>query len=232
MEEDVHRYAGDEIDVTYDVNRCIHVKACVESLPDVFDPDARPWVRPDEADADDVASVIVDCPTGALQFERKDGGPEEPVPEENTITVVPDGPLHLRGDVELVTSDDETLLEDTRVALCRCGASANKPLCDGSHAAVDFENEGTIDDCGSVTEDEPPGETLRVSRKSGGPLMLSGEFRIESAVGESACSGTETALCRCGASEEKPFCDGSHGEIGFSGEDEGERHPAGEERVS
>lgn len=47
MEEDVHRYAGDEIDVTYDVNRCIHVKACVEGLPGVFDPDARPGVRPD-----------------------------------------------------------------------------------------------------------------------------------------------------------------------------------------
>lgn len=232
MEEDVHRYGGDEIDVTYDVNRCIHVRACVEGLSDVFDPDARPWVRPDEADADEVASVIVDCPTGALQFERKDGGPEEPTPEENTITVVPDGPLRLHGDVELLTPNDETLLEDTRVALCRCGASANEPLCDGNHADVDFEDEGIVDGCGSVTEDEPPNGTLRVTPKSGGPLMLSGEFEIGSTVDESACSGTETALCRCGASEERPFCDGSHGEVDFTGEDDDERHSTGEERVS
>lgn len=234
MEEDIHRYtdADNEIEVTYDVNRCIHVQACVEGLPDVFDPDARPWIRPDEADADEVASVITDCPTGALQFERTDGGKGERPPEENTVTVAPDGPLYLHGDVELVTPEDETMLEDTRVALCRCGASANKPLCDGSHADVDFEDEGAIADCDPVTENEPDDDTLRVTPTQGGPFKLGGGFEIEGANGESSCAGTETALCRCGASNEKPFCDGTHGEIGFSGEDEGDLHPAGEERVS
>lgn len=227
MKEDVHRYTGDEIDV----NRCIHVKACVDGLSSVFDPDSRPWVRPDASDADEVASVIADCPTGALQFERKDGGPEEATPEENTVTVAPNGPVYLRGDVEIATSDDEVLLEDTRVALCRCGASANKPLCDDSHVDVGFEDGGAIADCGSVTEDDPAEDVLRVTPKSGGPLMLSGEFEIESA-DERSCAGTETALCRCGASDDKPFCDGTHAEIGFSGEDEGETPPTGEERVS
>jgi CDGSH-type Zn-finger protein/uncharacterized Fe-S cluster protein YjdI len=232
MEEDIHRYESDEIDVTYDVNRCIHVKACVEGLPGVFDPDSRPWIRPDEADADEVASVITDCPTGALQFERNDGGEEERPPEENTVTVAPDGPLYVHGDVEIVSPEDEVLLEDTRVALCRCGASANKPLCDGSHGDVDFEDGGTIDDCGPVTEDEPDEGGLSVTPNSGGPFKLSGAFGIESADGESSCTGTETALCRCGASGDKPFCDGTHAEVGFSGENEGELHPAGEERVS
>lgn len=232
MEEDIHRYTGDEIDVTYDVNRCIHVQACVEGLPGVFDPDARPWVRPDEADADEVASVITECPTGALQFERKDGGEDEQPPEGNVVTVAPDGPLYVHGDVEIVSPEDEVLLEDTRVALCRCGASANKPLCDGSHGDVDFEDEGAIEGCGAVTEDESDEDGLSVTLNSGGPFTLSGGFEIGSADGESSCAGTETALCRCGASGDKPFCDGTHNEVGFTGEDEGDLHPAGEERVS
>lgn len=232
MKEEIHRYTGDDIDVTYDVNRCIHVKACVEGLPSVFDPDERPWVEPDAADADEVAAVVTDCPTGALQFERKDGGPEEATPEENTATVAPDGPIYLHGDVEIRSPDGEVLLEDTRVALCRCGASANKPLCDNSHVGVDFEDAGAIDDCGSVTRDEPADGVLCVTPSVGGPFELGGEFEIESADGESSCAGTETALCRCGASGDKPFCDGTHAEIGFSGEDEGEIHPVGEERVS
>lgn len=88
--------------MTYDVNRCVHVEARVAGLPSVVDPDARPWVRPDEADADDVASTVVDCPTGALQVDRTDGGSEESVP------------------------DDGTLFEDTRVMPCRHGASGQQ----------------------------------------------------------------------------------------------------------
>lgn len=94
-----------------------------------------------------------------------------------------------------------------------------------AHVDVDFEDEEVIDDCRSATEDGPPDETPCVIPKSGGPLMLRGEFEIESAVGESASSGTETVLCRWGASGEKPFCDGSHGEIGFTDEDEGDVTP-------
>lgn len=49
------------------------------------------------------------------------------------ITVYPDGPLIVRGDFVLDDLDDGTLETGRVVALCRCGRSATKPLCDGSH---------------------------------------------------------------------------------------------------
>ena len=141
MEENVHTYSGDRIEVSYDVNRCIHARECVRGLPAVFDPDKRPWIEPDNADVDDLVDVIVECPTGALQFDRTDDGPEERVSGTNVVTVWPDGPLYLRGDIEIVTPDETTVLEDTRVALCRCGASENKPFCDGSHDEIGFSSD-------------------------------------------------------------------------------------------
>jgi len=74
-------------------------------------PDKRPWIDPDNPDVDDLARVIMQCPTGALQFEQSDGGPHEPVPEDNTVTVVPDGRFSLLGDIETANPDGEGLGE-------------------------------------------------------------------------------------------------------------------------
>ena len=104
----------------------------MRGLPEVFDPSNRPWVRPDRAKAEHVAEVVMRCPTGALQFELTDGA-TEPIPQENAIAVSVDGPLYVRGDIHIKESLGETLLQDTRVALCRCGESRNKPFCDNSH---------------------------------------------------------------------------------------------------
>jgi CDGSH-type Zn-finger protein/uncharacterized Fe-S cluster protein YjdI len=210
MEEDIHEYSGENITVTYDVKRCTHARACVEELPDVFDPNKRPWIEPDSAEVDELAAVVMDCPTGALQFERSDGGPPEPVPDENTVTVVPDGPLHLRGNIEIATSDGDVLLEDTRVALCRCGMSQNKPLCDNSHVEADFQADGRIVDDQSEADDETTDGVLRALPIPDGPLMLEGEFEVQGTDTESQFGETDTALCRCGRSANKPLCDGTH----------------------
>jgi len=231
MDEEIHEYAGEGITVSYDVNRCIHVRACVEGLPEVFDADARPWITPDDADPSEVARVVMDCPTGALGFVRGDGGPDEPVPETNRIDVAPDGPLYVRGDITIESPEGETLLADTRIALCRCGESGNKPLCDGSHAESGFEDPGTVGSGDRVTDREPASGSLVLRPVPGGPVKLSGSFEIGGTNGETY-GGTETALCRCGASGEKPFCDGSHQEVGFTGEDSGETNRPGDERVS
>ena len=219
MEEDIHKHAGEEITVSYDVNRCIHVRECVRGLPGVFDPDERPWIDPDEANAEEVAEVVMDCPTGALQFERADGS-DEPVPKKNTITVAPGGPLYLEGDVEITTPDDDVLLDDTRVALCQCGLSANKPLCDNSHQD-EFEADGTVAHTRSNEKTdgtEDTGGPLTVTPASGGPLLFDGAFRIQDAGGEKVVQDGDAALCRCGASEDKPFCDGSHSDLDFTTE--------------
>jgi hypothetical protein len=113
----------------------------VRGLPAVFDPDRRPWIDPNAASAEEIVAVVQRCPTGALHFTRKDGGAAESEPEENTIMLVPDGPLYLRGNIEIQHPDGMVLLHDTRVALCRCGASKAKPFCDGSHTQISFQAE-------------------------------------------------------------------------------------------
>jgi len=70
-------YANKTIEVQWEPKLCIHVRNCVRGLPQVFDPDARPWVIVDAASADQVAEAVLACPTGALHFRRLDGGPQE-----------------------------------------------------------------------------------------------------------------------------------------------------------
>lgn len=219
MEEDVHEYQGEAIEVTYDVRRCTHARECVRGLPAVFDPDRRPWIEPDEATPEDLAEVIERCPTGALHYERTDDH-EEAVPEENAITVASGGPNYVRGDVDLQTPDGEPLLSDTRVALCRCGASANGPLCDNSHRDVAFEAAGTVADNAGGTDEAADGGQLTVVPAPDGPLHVDGPFEIRGEDDDSVFRGTEAWLCRCGGSSNKPFCDGTHARIGFSTEGE------------
>jgi uncharacterized Fe-S cluster protein YjdI len=132
------RYTGERIEVEWEPRLCIHVRNCVRALPQVFDAEARPWITVDAADADAVAATVMACPTGALHFRRLDGGPEEEAPAETTVEPRPNGPLFVRGRVRIVAADGEVVREDTRVALCRCGGSANKPFCDGSHRRNGF----------------------------------------------------------------------------------------------
>jgi uncharacterized Fe-S cluster protein YjdI len=131
-------YRTDEIEVTFDPNRCIHAAACVSQLPEVFDSRARPWVRPAAAAPDRIAEVVSHCPTGALHARRLAGGPVEVPDEPATITVTRNGPLYVRGDVQVELADGTVVLRDLRVALCRCGKSGNQPFCDGSHRESGF----------------------------------------------------------------------------------------------
>jgi len=213
MDEDIHEYEGEDITVTWDGERCIHARECVKGLPGVFDPDERPWIAPDSADADAVAEVITQCPTGALQFERQDDGWEEMSPDENTVEVTADGPLYARGDIDVVDEDGRVLLSDTRVAFCRCGASSNKPLCDNTHLDIEFEAPGSVS--ADNDTDGPPEGALSVTPTANGPLHVEGAFEIAGDDGTTDRS-EDAWLCRCGASDDKPFCDGSHAKIGFT----------------
>lgn len=127
-------YTDDDIMVYYDRGRCIHFAACMRGLPEVFNPQARPWIKADAAPAEQIAEVVRRCPTGALHYELKDGPPEQPEP--TTVDVRQNGPLFLRGDLTIeapTTANPGGTVKDTRAALCRCGGSKNKPFCDGSH---------------------------------------------------------------------------------------------------
>ncbi|WP_197021582.1 (4Fe-4S)-binding protein [Cellulomonas sp. HZM] len=137
-------YTGTGIVVRYDVTRCRHVAECVRGAPEVFEPGRRPWILPDaDPDAEHVADVVRRCPTGALHYQLAHGEPERPDPT-TTVTAVPDGPLLVRGDLRLNGPDGP--VAETRAALCRCGSSANKPFCDGSHERVGWRSDASTDE--------------------------------------------------------------------------------------
>src|SRR5258705_5652499 len=94
----VHAFEAAGITVTWSRRRCIHAADCVMNLPTVFEPGRRPWVDPSQASPSAVARVVLRCPTGALHFERKDGGEPEPVPLVITVLLCGKRPLMLRGD--------------------------------------------------------------------------------------------------------------------------------------
>ena len=134
-------YSRAEIRIEWYASRCIHSAACVRALPGVFNPLARPWIDINAADADALASAVLRCPTGALRFERYDGGPAEPVPETVQITPVRNGPYLIRGPIDIRDPVTREVQHETRVALCRCGQSRHMPFCDNTHREIGFRSD-------------------------------------------------------------------------------------------
>ena len=134
-------YVGDEIAVGWEPALCIHAGECVRGMPDVFNADARPWIAIDQAAgrADTLAEVIRRCPSGALHTRRLDGEANEAAAAPVTVAVQRDGPLYVRGDLEIRDASGGMIRREVRAALCRCGDSANKPFCDNSHIAAGFQ---------------------------------------------------------------------------------------------
>jgi CDGSH-type Zn-finger protein/uncharacterized Fe-S cluster protein YjdI len=207
MKSKIHNYTGEELTVTFDSARCIHAGRCVQGLPGVFDVNAKPWVQPDKASADEVRAIVAQCPSGALAVQ-----PATEPASENVIEIRPNGPVYVHGKTCLKTLGGETLLEDDRMALCRCGASQNKPLCDNTHREAKFRAAATLGKLAADGGECPDGE-LTISTAPNGPLLLDGPAEIRGA--GDAVRVRKAALCRCGLSENKPYCDGSHSTGGF-----------------
>ena len=205
MKSRARSYESDEIVVDYDIARCIHVAECVRGLPQVFDPARRPWIDATLAPAEAIAEVVRRCPTGALHYHRIDE--EEQPAERNEVRASADGPLYLQGRLDMHMPGGERI-EETRVALCRCGASQNKPYCDNSHVAADFHDSAT-----HVPQQLAEGivewTTVSVTFAPDGPVLIDGPVAVCGADASEAV-GVKCALCRCGRSRAKPFCDGSH----------------------
>jgi hypothetical protein len=108
----------------------------------VFDPTRRSWIRADLADPIAIAEVVRRCPTGALHYRLVTEELEEPT-HPTVITVAPQGPLLVRGDLVLDTREGP--LPETRAALCACGRTQNQPFCDGACAVNAGPSGGTRD---------------------------------------------------------------------------------------
>jgi len=131
-------YATEEIVVEWEPRLCFHSQNCVRSLPQVFfDDGRRPWVQVDGATADEVASAVGRCPSGALKARRLGVEPAK-VQRQLELRASENGPLLVTGDIRILDADGELLYEGDRAALCRCGGSSNKPFCDGTHRKNGF----------------------------------------------------------------------------------------------
>jgi len=208
--EGVEVVTGKRMVVRFDGKRCIHTRVCVLRQPEVFKANVKgPWIDPDAADAEEVADVSRNCASGAITHTRLDGGPQEAAPRINTVTVREDGPYAFRADLSIDGRPD-----GFRATLCRCGASANKPYCDSSHKKVKFTATGE-----PPTQDSQPlaqrGGQLLIEPQKDGPLQVTGNLEITAGSGRTTDRVAGALLCRCGASANKPYCDGSHERIGF-----------------
>ncbi len=208
------KYSGEEQGVSWDGRLCIHMGECGRAKGDLFVGGRDPWCDPNLANNAEAGHVVQACPTGALTLHGKDGSPIiETPPSENTLHITNNGPLYLSGDLKISGAPEDMTAIQRRVALCRCGASSNKPFCDGAHEGAGFKDTGAVGETGMALEDK--GGPLEVTSFDDGPLEVKGNLTIHAGSGRKAWSGRKVYLCRCGASKNKPFCDGSHKDIGF-----------------
>ncbi len=206
-----NEYPGADITVYFEAKKCIHARVCVLTLPNVFRVNVKgPWIVSDNADAEDIAALAHNCPSGAITYKRHDKDKQEQPPFTNLIKVLENGPLAVLADVDM--GDSEPLI---RTTLCRCGASDKKPFCDGNHEKAGFSASGETE----ARESEPLAEQkgkLTITPLENGPLMCKGNMEICSGTGRRLNRTQQTSLCRCGASKSKPYCDGAHVGIGFT----------------
>ena len=136
------RYTNGEVTVVWKPDICIHSTICFRGLPDVFDPRKRPWVTPEGAATQAIIEQVKQCPSGALSYYLNEAEAESgkvEVEQETIAEVTPNGPLMVYGNVTVKHADGTQSKQNRVTAFCRCGASANKPFCDGTHRKVGFE---------------------------------------------------------------------------------------------
>lgn len=210
----IYEYEGDSQTVTWDRRLCIHVGECGRAKGDLFLAGRDPWCDPNISDENDVVDIVGRCPTGALAVKGASGAYLTETPaSENQIVVSNDGPLYISGELAIEAAEEDMHSVNRRAALCRCGASKNKPFCDNSHRDIDFRDAGSVGEKGLPKIES--GGALEIKRIPDGPIEVTGNFSIIAGSGRKAWSGRKAYLCRCGQSANKPFCDGAHTAAGF-----------------
>ena len=132
-------YAGRKITILDTRARCAHVGYCTDGLAKVVRHQEQPWIDPDGAAVDEIIATIRRCPSGALGY-AIDGVEASPPGRAPAIAPLKDGPYAVSGGVELVGVKFGEGASAEHYTLCRCGASRNKPFCDGSHWDAQFRD--------------------------------------------------------------------------------------------
>ncbi len=135
-------YTNGEITVIWQPGLCIHSGICFHTLPEVFKPRDRPWIQMDKADSLRIEAAVNACPTSAIAIKKQKPlhfmSIESTAPEGSKIVLISNGPAKVSGPCLITMADGSIVEKPNGVSLCRCGASANKPFCDGSHKTNGF----------------------------------------------------------------------------------------------
>lgn len=136
-------YSNGDVTVVWQPDKCIHSAICANGLPEVFQPKDKPWIKADNASAEAIINQVKQCPSGALSYytaaDKQESKTSENMSDTKTkAQVIANGPLMVSGDITVEHADGKTETKKS-AAFCRCGHSANKPFCDGSHTKQDFK---------------------------------------------------------------------------------------------
>lgn len=135
----VKTYTNGEVTVRWEPSKCIHSARCVKGLPSVFNSGKRPWITIDGAETQQIIDQVAQCPSGALSTYMNDEADDiESIETERIVEVAPDGPLLVYGNISVKHRDGNVEKKSKVSAFCRCGASFNKPFCDGTHRKIGF----------------------------------------------------------------------------------------------
>ncbi len=132
-------YTNGEITVHWKPNVCEHAAECVKRLGQVFQPKERPWIKIHAASSEELKQAIDHCPSGALSYTSHNDPATTITTAPTAINIVNNGPIRLSGNFVITDGNGEEIEVKNKASLCRCGASAKKPFCDGTHKKIGFE---------------------------------------------------------------------------------------------
>jgi uncharacterized Fe-S cluster protein YjdI len=136
--EKIKEYSNGEVTVVWEAEKCIHSAICARGLPEVFNPRARPWIKIDATSTTNLIGQVKQCPSGALSYYMNielDGTAES---MDTKVEILENGPLLVYGPLKVILRDGFEVTKNKTTAFCRCGASNNKPFCDGTHVKQNF----------------------------------------------------------------------------------------------
>ncbi|WP_350290677.1 (4Fe-4S)-binding protein [uncultured Croceitalea sp.] len=139
MDKDIKKeYSNGELTIVWKPKTCIHAAECVKALPQVYNPNKKPWIAIENASTEELKSQIAKCPSGALGYYMNDEQDAESETLETKVEVLENGPLLVYGTLKVTDKEGNTETKNKTTAFCRCGQSNNKPYCDGSHLSSNF----------------------------------------------------------------------------------------------
>lgn len=139
-EREAYTSSDGRITIHDDRGLCAHAARCTDNLARVFRLGTEPWIDPDGAAPAEIAAVVEQCPSGALSY-TLDGTEHRDRGGSPSVGFAPGGPYVVAGGVDLEGVDMPDGATTDHYALCRCGASQNKPFCSGKHWSVEFDED-------------------------------------------------------------------------------------------